>query len=200
MTVHGKVADSSLFSWYGAPCRRLRTSRFARRDCAWQTHMPMAWAKRAGAHRQTNEQTSQPPLPLPFDFVVCGVPVSRQSTSSAAVERWQQVVADAARAAMPRRRGGHSPVPNDLAVTLAYFYRSRPLDTDNMIKPILDAMKGIVFNDDCQVVDLHAGVRGMSGAYELDEVTDVLWLAFDAGEPFVYVHVRAIPEPLEILP
>jgi crossover junction endodeoxyribonuclease RusA len=111
-------------------------------------------------------------------------------------------VAAAALAAVPRRRGGYSAVPDDLAVTLVYFYRSSPLDTDNMIKPILDAMKGIVFNDDCQVVDLHAGVRAMIGAYDLDvdEVTDVLWLAFDAREPFVYVRVRAIPEPLEILP
>jgi hypothetical protein len=87
-----------------------------------------------------------------------------------------------------------------LVVTLVYFYRTPPLDTDNMIKPILDGMKKIVYDDDKQVVDLHAGVRAMDGAYDLDEVPNVLWLAIDAGDPFVYLRVCSAPEPLEVLP
>lgn len=150
--------------------------------------------------RQEDEQPDRPPLPLPFDFVALGVPVSVQSTSEAAVRRWQKVVADAARAAVPQRRGGYSPVAGDVEATVAYFYRSRPLDTDNMIKPILDAIKGIVYIDDKQVVDVHAAVRAMRGAYDLSEVTDVLWQAIDEGDPFVYVRVRPLPEPLEALP
>jgi crossover junction endodeoxyribonuclease RusA len=146
-----------------------------------------------------NDQ-ARPALPLPFDFVVFGVPLSKQGRSPAAVQRWQQVVANAARDAVPRRRGGHRPAGGGLAVTLVYFYQEPPLDTDNMIKPILDAMKGIVYKDDRQVVDLHAAVRAMRGPYDLSEVTDVLWQAIDASEPFVYVSVRAISEPPEVLP
>jgi len=145
------------------------------------------------------DERTEPTL-LPLDFVVVGIPVSRQTTSPSALQRWQQTVAAAARSAMPRRRGGNGPSTGHLTVTLVYFYQSPPLDTDNMIKPILDAMKGIVYRDDCQVVDLHAAVREMSGSYDLTNVTNVLWLALDASDPFVYLHVDVVPEPLEALP
>lgn len=162
--------------------------------------MPVARGRRSGRDRREDEQPDRPPLPLPFDFVALGVPISVQSPSEAAVRRWQIVVADAARAAVPRRRGGYSPAAGDVEATVVYFYRTRPLDTDNMIKPILDAIKGIVYIDDKQVVDVHAAVRAMSGTYDLSEVTNVLWQAIGEGEPFVYVRVRPLPEPLEVLP
>jgi len=168
------------------------------RACA-RHPLPLFWeCQTYGRGRRVDEQTESTLLPL--DFVVSGIPVSRQTTSPAAVQRWQQTVAAAARSAIPRRRGGHDPSTEHLAVTLVYFYRSPPLDTDNMIKPILDAMKGIVYDDDCQVVDLHAAVREMRGSYDLRNVTNALWLAIDAGDPFVYVHVDVVPEPLEALP
>jgi crossover junction endodeoxyribonuclease RusA len=92
-------------------------------------------------------------------------------------------------------------VADDVEVTLVHFYRGEPaLDTDNMIKPILDAMKGTVFTDDRQVVDVHAGARNSNGTYDIDQVSDVLWTALDAAEPFVYVRVRPLPEQLEVLP
>ena len=160
----------------------------------------MARSRRTEWGRRDEEQEDRPPLPLPFDFVALGVPMSVQSKSEAAVRRWQKVVADAARAALPRRRGGYGPAVGDLEATVVYFYQTRPLDTDNMIKPILDAMKGIVYIDDKQVVDVHAGVRAMSGTYDLREVTDLLWQAIGESEPFVYVRVRPLPEPLEVLP
>jgi hypothetical protein len=137
---------------------------------------------------------------LPFDFVATGVPISKQSTVAAAVERWQQVVTEAARTAVPRRRGGYSPAVGELEATVVYFYRTPPLDTDNMIKPILDAIKGIVYADDGQIVDLHAGVRALSTNYDFEEATDVLWLAYEDGEPFVYVRIQPLADPLEALP
>jgi crossover junction endodeoxyribonuclease RusA len=143
-----------------------------------------------GASRQTG---------LPVELVVHGVPVSVQSRATASMDRWQRTVAAVARAALPRRRGADL-AEGRLAATLVYFYLTPPLDTDNMIKPILDAMKGIVFEDDQQIVDLHAGVREMRGAYDLDEVSNLLWSALDAGDPFVYVRVDAAPDPLEALP
>ena len=47
------------------------------------------------------------------------------------------------------------PVSGAVAVTITYFYRSSdPLDVDNIPKPILDALKGLVYADDSQVSDL----------------------------------------------
>ena len=39
------------------------------------------------------------------------------------------------------------------------------LDLDNMAKPILDAMTGIVWEDDKQLTDLYSARRSLDGAY-----------------------------------
>jgi hypothetical protein len=92
-------------------------------------------------------------------------------------------------------------VLDDVEVTVVHFYReAASLDTDNMIKPILDAVKGIVFADDRQVVDVRAGARALRGSYDLGEVSDVLWTAINKVEPFVYVGVRPLQDPLKVMP
>ena len=37
---------------------------------------------------------------------------------------------------------------------VTYFFDDTPFDVDNIPKPILDALKGLVFRDDSQVYDL----------------------------------------------
>ena len=39
-------------------------------------------------------------------------------------------------------------------VTITYIFDDTPLDVDNVSKPILDALEGVVFEDDAQVFDL----------------------------------------------
>ncbi len=47
-------------------------------------------------------------------------------------------------------------------ITITYFFDSTPFDVDNIPKPILDALKGIVFADDSQVFDLYCRKRDMN--------------------------------------
>jgi Holliday junction resolvase RusA-like endonuclease len=65
---------------------------------------------------------------------------------------WQQTVSWAAKQQM----AGRPPVVYPVKVTI-WFYRKRQgkCDLDNLSKAVLDALNGIVFEDDSQVVELH---------------------------------------------
>lgn len=49
-----------------------------------------------------------------------------------------------------------APATGPVAVTLRVFRPARRGDLDNTIKVLLDALKGLAFVDDSQVVELHA--------------------------------------------
>lgn len=49
---------------------------------------------------------------------------------------------------------GSPPVDGAVAVSMVYIFDTVPFDVDNIPKPILDAMKGLVYSDDSQVSDL----------------------------------------------
>lgn len=68
------------------------------------------------------------------------------------VKEWQNRVSMIAREAMH----GDEPFTGRVAVEL-HFYLSnnRRVDPDNLSKAVLDSLKKIVFEDDCQVYDLH---------------------------------------------
>src|SRR5688572_19407725 len=85
-----------------------------------------------------------------------GTPVSAQGSSDAK-RLWQQRVTRAANEARPE----WSPPPfADLVLRVAYFYVYAPAaDLDNVVKPLQDALKGVAFEDDVQVVDLIASMR-----------------------------------------
>ena len=78
---------------------------------------------------------------MPVDCIVEGVP---RSPNAESCRYWQQEV----RAAANEQWNG-SPVSTQVIVVITCFsYGSPPLDVDNMAKPILDALKGVVYYDD----------------------------------------------------
>jgi crossover junction endodeoxyribonuclease RusA len=120
-----------------------------------------------------------------LEFIVMGTPVSVQGSVDAK-RFWQQRVARAA--AEASRRWSRSPF-DDLVLRVAYFYVYAPAaDLDNILKPLQDALKGIAFEDDIQVVDLIASMR-RKGVNDRVPMTAMLATAFGAGSDFVYVAV-----------
>jgi crossover junction endodeoxyribonuclease RusA len=122
---------------------------------------------------------------LPWDFVVPGVPVSVQAKRPS-IARWKQVVQTAARAAWP---GGASPLGCKLQLHITYFHDAAPLDVDNMIKPIQDALCGIIYIDDNQLIDTHGHLRDINDRYYVRRMTPAQAHGFSSGQPFV--HIRA---------
>lgn len=55
-----------------------------------------------------------------------------------------------------RQQGVRKPFTGDVAVTVYVYRKQRSGDLDNRLKVLLDALKGIAFEDDKQVVEIHA--------------------------------------------
>jgi hypothetical protein len=74
---------------------------------------------------------------------------------------------------------------------VAYFYVNTPAgDLDNMVKPIQDALKGIAYADDNQVVDLVASMRRKGSTDEqLLTLTPTLVSGFSGHSDFVHIVV-----------
>jgi crossover junction endodeoxyribonuclease RusA len=87
-------------------------------------------------------------IDLPFEFAVPGVPVSQQSKASS-ITAWKSIVQ---RAALVERRAEAFTTAQPVTVTMFFVFKE-PMagDLDNIIKPILDALNGVIYIDDQQV-------------------------------------------------
>ena len=81
---------------------------------------------------------------LPWDFVIFGVPLSVQARRSS-LQRWRGQVRIAAQSAWP---AGEPPLDHKVQIHITYYHHNAPLDVDNMLKPIQDALCGLVYVDD----------------------------------------------------
>ena len=88
-------------------------------------------------------------IAFPIEFTIDGMPVSLQAKKAANRERWKQRVSDAALDVRGTERWiSEAPV----AATILIFPESdMEGDIDNVVKPILDALCGVVYADDRQV-------------------------------------------------
>jgi crossover junction endodeoxyribonuclease RusA len=86
--------------------------------------------------------------PPKYSFPVIGRPVSAQSSNHSKCQ-YKELVKAAAQSSVNKT----IEIPQKIKMEIDWFAKGsqdRP-DVDNIIKPIQDALKGIVFGDDCQV-------------------------------------------------
>jgi len=88
---------------------------------------------------------------LTFEFVRLGVPCTVQTKNKSRIENYKQ---DVRRAAVARWPGSSLPLTVPVSVILTFFYTEDIMDVDNIIKPVLDQLKGLVYADDKQVVSV----------------------------------------------
>jgi Holliday junction resolvase RusA-like endonuclease len=115
-------------------------------------------------------------------FVVPGIAVPKQSFRATRnghgyqpqrVTDWERTVAWHARIAMQ----GREPMAGPVAVRLVFCLPThRRVDCENLAKPVNDALTGIVWNDDSQVVELNVVKR------------------LGSSQPDVFVAVRAVSD------
>ncbi len=116
-----------------------------------------------------------------IDFIVQGTPKSQQARSK---RRWQ----DKVRQAVPPR---FELLGGPLRLRIDFFFNgSTNLDTDNIIKPIQDALENTVYGDDDTVVDVCARKIDLRRLPQFDSTP--ITLASALAEPpsdFVYIRV-----------
>lgn len=128
---------------------------------------------------------------LPFEFTVPGPPVSHQSHNKARLAAWRQLVRAAAAARWP----GSPPVGTTLKITVSYYHEAGTvrMDNDNLLKPIQDALIGLVYQDDRLITDTQVRKTAIDGAFRVRGHPLVLLKALAKGDPFVHVIVSEAP-------
>jgi len=120
-------------------------------------------------------------------IIVKGRPVSVNS-SSRNKARWKAAVAAEAKKVCATPLGN-----NNLSITITFFYNNPPdFDTDNISKPICDALKGIAYSDDSQLMERHARRRDLNGSFHIKGVEPSVAVAIAEGEEFVSIKIEII--------
>ena len=123
---------------------------------------------------------------FPLEFTVEGPPVSQQS-SSRSRQRWRERV----RAAAKPHWQEDEPLPGPVTIRITYLYVTDMLDVDNIPKPILDALNGLVYADDSQVTDLISRKRAVRDMPGFSGTPDSL-IGYLGGEtPVVHIVAEA---------
>lgn len=76
-----------------------------------------------------------------------------------------------------------------LRLTLAYLCDESPADIDNIIKPIQDALVGVVMGDDSQITDVDSHRRFLTDTFDLASLPPLLLRGVLSGQECVYVRV-----------
>lgn len=122
---------------------------------------------------------------LPFEFVIDGPPMSAQSHNLARLSAWKASVAATAAA-----RWIGSPFPAKVRVVVTYYHEGEiaRLDSDNMVKPILDALIGIAYTDDRQASEVVIRMIPLDGDSAVPTVASVV--AERLARPGEFLHVK----------
>src|SRR4051794_39548354 len=120
---------------------------------------------------------------LPFEFIVLGPPTSHQANNRVRLRRWQVAVRTAAVQRWPAQL---QPLASRLQITVVYFHEGAEtaLDNDNLLKPIQDALNGLVYGDDRQITDTVVRKTSLDGRFNNRGLSLVLALGFNQGSPF----------------
>jgi crossover junction endodeoxyribonuclease RusA len=121
------------------------------------------------------------------EFIIPDRPLSLQAANRPnfqAYKDWVAALASMAWTAPPVTSG-------DVHVSIVFLCKPRgSIDVDNIIKPIQDAMNGVVYKDDSMVTDTDSHRRYLGEWIELTHLPPVLIEMLVAGDEGVYVRVR----------
>ena len=126
---------------------------------------------------------------LPFEFLVAGTPVSLQSSADG-INQWKERVRAAATLLLPEN---HFTIADPVRVDIFVFLDGDLAgDLDNIIKPIQDALNGLVYRDDHQVSHLNVAKFVAGGVGSFENPSDALVDAITGERPVVYVKVSRV--------
>jgi crossover junction endodeoxyribonuclease RusA len=81
-------------------------------------------------------------------------------------------------------------------LTLVYLCDDSPADIDNIIKPVQDALVGVVYADDALVTDVDSHKRFLSDTIDITNLPSLLIQGVVLGEECIYIRV-CLAESLE---
>ncbi len=132
-----------------------------------------------------------------FEFFVEGPPLSQQTRNPAKLREWKEHVRDEA----AKLWQDQEPHEGPLKLTVVYYHERQSvlIDHDNMVKPIQDALAGLVYKDDCQITDAQTRKTNIDGRFRPRGLSPVYARAFGSGKEFVYIRIEEAPIHEELL-
>jgi crossover junction endodeoxyribonuclease RusA len=128
-----------------------------------------------------------------LEFLLPRRPLSHQSGNTQHKQAWRDFVYGRAHAAWK----GTPLTERGLKFTVVYLCEAHPIDINNVIKPIQDALNSLVYADDSQVTDVTGHLRYLSEPTDILTLPPLLADAVVNGVESVYVRV-ATANPLHI--
>ena len=78
-------------------------------------------------------------------------------------------------------------------VSISCFYIDSPPDVDNITKPILDALTGLIYIDDSQVSDLVCRKRDLNSNLRFQNLSVLLSTRLGVSGQFLYINIKDAP-------
>jgi Holliday junction resolvase RusA-like endonuclease len=119
--------------------------------------------------------------------VIDGPPVSQQARRRENLRAWRAKVRREAEKTWPSEQ---PPTSGLVMLRIIYFYDIN-MDVDNIVKPIQDALIGLVYIDDKQVIDILVSKRNLAGNLRIDHGLAILAEGFARGSDFLYIAVAS---------
>jgi hypothetical protein len=95
---------------------------------------------------------------------------------------------------MSRWPPGEAPAVGPIRVNVTHVFVSVAVDLDNLAKPVPDALKGVVFQDDGQISDMRMRKREFGRIMRIETPLPLLLDALDRGEEFLHILVEEAPD------
>lgn len=125
-----------------------------------------------------------------FEFILDGPPVSQQTRRRERLRDWRLLVRHEAEL---RWRPGATPFLGPVMLSVTYYFDTVAGDVDNIVKPIQDALIGLVYFDDGQITDVSIRKRNLNRV-RIGDVSGVLAEGFGRGREFLYIVAQAAPD------
>ena len=127
---------------------------------------------------------------LPFEFIIDGPPVSRQTRRRNRLREWKRKIREKAESKWPL---GELPHAEQLIIKITYFYDEISMDVDNIPKPIADALNNLVYFDDEQLTDNYTRKRNLNDDLRIENPSNVLSSGLSLGTEFLYIVIDEAP-------
>jgi len=123
---------------------------------------------------------------FPFEFVIAGPPLSLQTRNRQRYQAWKDAVRGAAAARWPATL---APTSESVKIRITYYYDRNSPDVDNIIKPIQDALNGLIYVDDRQVIETTSRRRRRDRSFRISVMSPVLAAGIEQDVEFLHVEV-----------
>jgi crossover junction endodeoxyribonuclease RusA len=133
-------------------------------------------------------------MPL-LELMVLGPPVSYQTKDKNNLKAWQALIK-----AEAGKVWTSPPLTGKLKFMLINFHEGAvpPLDDDNMVKPIRDALNGLVYQDNRQIRYSETIQVSIDDPIRVRRASKVLLDAFAKGDEFLYVRIEGAPDFIQL--